>query len=326
MTGHFPRIRLYSSQSGQQRLVRREVVRLGLYLPFDHVELAEAVSRSLGVYLEAVGEGPDVFSEWWHPEGEAFPLDEYGWTQLRAQLAPPRRGKWFLEDLEDEQSVHRYLKRQCERSVRLTGGDSGVSGYGFTYQARLPWRTRTHVEEEVSIVSFSWPTEYLKAHGPGRVRELALELASLLPFSAGHAGLAFQLPDEATGPWNREELFRYPGIDVPHGLTSMGSRVDGVHWLNFLGPPVLGAVGGITGLRAHLTSPGATVQELGGERAVVTLGPWPEAGDLTQGLDLPPYRELAHVLEPWLYPCPSHESWPGSSHEETRRWWRRFLD
>lgn len=326
MTGHFPRLRLYSSQSGQQRLVRREVVRLCLYLPFDHHELANGVRRSLDAYLHAAGEGPEVLSEWWHAEGEAFPLDEYGWEQLRAQLSPPRKGRWFLEDLEDERDIHRYLKRQCERSVSLTGGDSGISGYGFFYQSRLPWRTRTRVEEELSLVSFSWPTEYLAEHGPGRVRELAMELASLLPFSTGHAGLALQLPDETTSHWNREELFRYPGIDVPHGLTSIGPRVDGVHWLNFLGPPVLGEVGGAAGLRARLYSPGTTVQELEGERAVVTLGQWPEAGDLSRGLGLPEYRELARVLEPWLFPCPSHESWPGASHEETRRWWRRFLD
>lgn len=121
-------------------------------------------------------------------------------------------------------------------------------------------------------------------------------------------------------------MFRYPGIDVPHGQTSIGFRVDGVHWLNFLGPPVLGEIGGAAGLRARLCSPGTTVQELEGERVVVTLGQWPEAGDLSRGLDLPAYRELARVLEPWLYPCPSHESWPGASPEELRRWWRRFLD
>jgi hypothetical protein len=63
---------------------------------------------------------------------------------------------------------------------------------------------------------------------------------------------------------------------------------------------------------------------LEGERAVVTLGPWPEAGDTEQGLDLPAYRELARVLEPWLYQEPRfHASAPI---EDTRRWERRFLD
>jgi hypothetical protein len=123
-----------------------------------------------------------------------------------------------------------------------------------------------------------------------------------------------------------EQAFRHPGLDVAHGNTSLGPRVDGVHWLNFLGQPVLGELGGAAGLRTRLQSPGTTVQELEGERAVVTLGEWPEAGDLTQGQTLPAYRELARVLEPWQYQCPGYEAFHDSTHEETVRWWRRFLD
>jgi hypothetical protein len=89
--------------------------------------------------------------------------------------------------------------------------------------------------------------------------------------------------------------------------------------MNFLGQPVLGALGGAAGLRTRLHSPDTTVQELGNEQAVVTLGQWPEAGDLEQGHTLPAYRELAHVLEPWLY-LDRH------SDEDLRRWERRFLD
>jgi hypothetical protein len=52
--------------------------------------------------------------------------------------------------------------------------------------------------------------------------------------------------------------------------------------------------------------------------------PWPEAGDAEQGQMLPAYRELARVLEPWLY----HQDGRvlNQSREETRRWERRFLD
>ena len=78
-------------------------------------------------------------------------------------------------------------------------------------------------------------------------------------------------------------------------------------------------------LRSRLSSPGTTVQELEGERAVVTLGPWPEAGDTEQGHPLPAYRELARILEPWLY----HEERgfdPDFPPEDLRRWERRFLD
>jgi hypothetical protein len=93
--------------------------------------------------------------------------------------------------------------------------------------------------------------------------------------------------------------------------------------MNFLGPPTLKALGGAEGLRSRLHSPGTTVQTLDDERAVVTLGPWPEAGDLEQGRTLPEYRELARVLEPWLY---ESAGWRGFSADDLRRWNRRFLD
>ncbi|MFP2913735.1 type VI immunity family protein, partial [Pyxidicoccus sp. 3LFB2] len=63
-----------------------------------------------------------------------------------------------------------------------------------------------------------------------------------------------------------------------------------------------------------------------GERAVVTLGEWPEAGDLEAGAGLPAYRDLARVLEPWLY----HDAGTVYSQdfppEDKLRWERRFLD
>jgi hypothetical protein len=66
------------------------------------------------------------------------------------------------------------------------------------------------------------------------------------------------------------------------------------------------------------------VQELNGERVVVTLGKWPEAGDTEQSHTLPAYRELARVLEPWLYM--NHPREDGFSEEDMLRWQRRFLD
>lgn len=174
------------------------------------------------------------------------------------------------------------------------------------------------------------PTAYLEDHGPGRVRELALELAASLPFCSGHAGLSFHCDLYVLGVKRkvREYCFRYPGLDIPElrNLSfNLGTRLRGPAWMTFLGQPVLGELGGTAALRARLSSPGTTVQELDGERAVVTLGPWPEAGDTEQGQMLPAYRELARVLEPWLYreepPRPSIEI-----SEDTRRWERRFLD
>lgn len=301
------------------------MILLKLYLPFNHHEIAEKVSQSLDLYLCTAGDGKNILHEGCDEDREYFSLTPSGWEQVRAELAPPWNGEWFLDDLEDKQERDFYLKRQCERFVHLTGGDSSASGYEFSYTARLPWRQQTRTDEESSVVSFCWPTEHLEERGPGDMRELLVRLASQFPFSSGHAGLAFRLPTVTSQPVDLKALLRHPGVDVPHGLTSLGHQVDGVHWLNFLGPPVLGALGGSTSLRISLHAPSVSVQDVGNSQALVTLGRWPEAGDLEQKQELPAYREFARVLKPWLYECPPYYSLRGYSHEETLSWWHRFL-
>ncbi|WP_434385050.1 type VI immunity family protein [Melittangium boletus] len=300
-----------------------KVLRLVLHLPFDHADVAAGVNHALDVYLDAIGRGPEGLSDWRDVEGEddVFPLEGEGWDFIRSMLAPPR-GPRFLEDVPEAPFVRHRVKKQFDRCVELTGG----AGYGFFYWARLPWRTPE--PDAMSVVSFSWPTEYLEAHGAGAVRGLIQRLAALLPYASGHAGLAFYSPNV----WGleegaiHEEALRHPGLDVTHGERHLGTRVDGVHWLNFLGPEVLGQVGGPEALRARLHAPGTTVQALDGGRALVALGPAPEAGDLARGDPLPAYRELARVLEPWLLPCPETRVWHGCPPGTARRWGRRFLD
>jgi len=78
------------------------------------------------------------------------------------------------------------------------------------------------------------------------------------------------------------------------------------------------------GLRSRLRSPETTVQELEGARAVITLGTWPETGNQEPERTLAPYRELARLLELWLFP--DRSSWRGFTLENMRRWECRFLD
>ncbi|HEX8705823.1 MAG TPA: DUF3396 domain-containing protein, partial [Myxococcaceae bacterium] len=180
--------------------------------------------------------------------------------------------------------------------------------------------------DEVSTLSFWLPSEFLEEQGPSHVRELALALATPLPFCSGYAGLSFNGDMDLMGVTREvvKRCFRYPGMDVCTLQWKLGTRIHGVQWMTFLGQPVLGELGGAAGLRARLHEPGTTVQELEGERAVVTLGPWPEAGDTEQGQQLPSYRELARVLEPWLYEDRIVD--PEFPPEQKRRWERRFLD
>lgn len=331
MSEHSPRIRHHDPESGE--LLIREVVRLVFYLPHDHHDLSPHVLRALDIYTQATGAGPDILS---HGEDldDSFPLNASQWEYVRDRLRPST-GWRYLDEFQSENVppfLRMQLKSQCEASIHLDGRIPGLNGYSFSYRARLPWRTP--VEGSVSMLSATLPTEFLEAQGPGRVRELALELASTLPFASGHAGLALApFPYDARAlALVRETLFRYPGLYLPYPRMDLavGAHVDGVHWLNFLGQPLLGELGGAEGLRRQLHTPGTQVQALQGECVAITLGAWPEAGDLAQGHGLPAYRELARVLEPWLLRFkPGYAtgfSLDGYTEEEVRRWWRRFLE
>ncbi|HEX8439634.1 DUF3396 domain-containing protein, partial [Archangium sp.] len=234
--------------------------------------------------------------------GDWQELDASGWNVIRRQLLDAEWPGSHVFDL-------------CEHP-------DAASGYEVEYCGKGLGAFRPDV---ACAVCFWLPTEYLEEHGPRRVRELALELAAPLPFNSGHAGLAF---NRLGTPLELHPLcLRYPGMDVLDLMQvseTIGTRVRGAYWLTFLGQPVLGELGGTTGLRARLSSPDITVQELDGARAVVTLGNWPEAGDTQQGRDLPVHRELARVLEPWLHL--RRIPWSGFSDEDMRRWERRFLD
>ncbi|MFP2904110.1 type VI immunity family protein [Pyxidicoccus sp. 3LFB2] len=332
MSEHFPRIRLHASAADGGELQVREVIRLAFYLPHDHHDIASQVSRALDLYVGAVGAGPEILSHGEDLDGGRFQLGPESWDYIRSQLRP-FDGYRFMDEFSSEDDtpfLRSQLKLQAETSVLLTGPSPRPNGFSFSYRARLPWRAPP--AGSVSMLSATLPIEYLEEHGPDRVRELACGMASLLSFSTGHAGLAFELYGRRSRalPLLREALFRHPGLDLPQtGVEStLGTQVDGVHWLNFLGPPVVDALGGVDGLLRRFTVPPVRVHELNGGRAAVAAGTWPEAGDVARGNDLPAYRELARVLEPWMNGFePRHaRSWTGYTEEEVRRWWRRFLD
>ncbi|QRO02476.1 DUF3396 domain-containing protein [Archangium violaceum] len=271
-----------------------------------HAELSRAVMNALTAYLRTVG--PDALGLYADEEGDWQKLDHAGWEHIREKM---NKRRWPIIHLRDASNAEdRYRFRYYGRPL---DNPSRADRLGMTCAA-----------------SFWLPTEYLEEHGPEKLRELAFEVAGHLPFCSGYVGLSFNCDTELLGVEReiRQQCFRYPGMDIPKPgdySLHLGTQVRGSAWMTFLGQPVLGELGGTSGLRSRLHSPGTTVQDMQGDRAVVTLGPWPEAGDTEQGQTLPAYRELARVLEPWLY----HEQSQGGTDftpEDLRRWERRFLD
>ncbi|MFP2930779.1 type VI immunity family protein [Pyxidicoccus sp. 3LG] len=260
--------------------------------------------RSLDAYLRATGSS--ALDSYVDNEGEWQRLDDRVWEDIRRKLLSRPRV-----------------------TVELADASSGDERYRFKYIGWDRSAPSKGLEPEAACVLCYWlPSELLEQRGPQWVREQVMEIAAPLPFSSGNAGLAFNCAMELV-PVAREVrkyCFRYPGMDVLHpGSASrgIGARVRGPSWLTFLGQPVLGELGGAEGLRSRLHSPGTTVQQMEGDRAVVTLGPWPEAGDTEQGKELPAWRELARVLEPWTF---SDSTAIGIDDPDDPRWARRFLD
>ncbi|WP_224361387.1 DUF3396 domain-containing protein [Hyalangium versicolor] len=303
MSLHYPRIRI---SAGFDRLMVREGLSFTFHIRRHRGETLPGVIRSLEIYLDAIGNQ----SLGWYSddEGEFRELNDAGWKRIRREL---------LED--PFPIIQLYDDLLAERRYR------------FEYHGKdLEDQSRPDTRDATCAVTFWLPTEFLEANGPSRVRELALQLANPLPFSSGHGGLSFngELDVAGVGEEVVPYCFRYPGIDLPdvHAHSwRIGTRVAGIHWLNFLGRPVLEELGGSASLLARLHSPGTTVQELDGDRALVTLSQWPEAGDIERGDNLPAYRELARVLEPWLFQHPRGLT-PCIPREDASRWERRFLD
>ncbi|RKH66621.1 DUF3396 domain-containing protein [Corallococcus interemptor] len=304
------------------------VVSFDFFMPHDHGVIAAAVASALDTYHQALGPDSGRLTTTWDADGEPSELTPADWEDLRERLrAAPADD--FVDDLPKDSIWFDILTRRgFDANVRLTGGESDSNGYEFRYRSRLPWRNPN--ARMLSVLSIQVPLRFLEVQGATRLRELALELAGALPFSTGHAGLSFVSSRgfRKAIPLLKTELFRNPGWAVPTAGTAMdmGAHVDGIHWLNFLGPPLLETVGGIPALRSHLKHPETTVQELTGGRALISLGPAPLAGDTKLGETLPAYRELARFLEPWLLPFATCHTWDGYTEEETRHWWRRFLE
>jgi hypothetical protein len=293
MTSSHPRIRIHTGHGGIQI---RDGIAISFYMAHAHQDIAQAVERALGIFRRVIA--PVVLDHYLDREGYWIPLDE--------------RGQQYIRD--EFQNID-------GADVHLVEDAIGVSEHQFVYHGQFG-------TQELSTVTFWLPTEFMDAHGASQVHELALRLSSELPYVSGHAGLAFNANSSILGVGDRlyEDRLPYPGMDVPDDGASwhLGLRVRGVHWMNFLGPPILTEAGGVEALRARLKSPGTTVQPQGEDRAVITLGPEPDAGDTSTPPVLPAYRELARVLEPWTY---FHEkSRPSIDLEAQQRWERRFLD
>jgi hypothetical protein len=267
--------------------------------------IAPAVLRALELLRERIH--PYQLAWYDAGDGQAEPLGDSAWKELRKRT------------LEPEPDTSAFLI--------LDGKSEAVDDLRVHYRGLdivpSPWPEQ---KDAVSVLYLRLPTEFLEERGPDRVRTLALDLAAELPFNSGYVDFVL-----CSDTWDFGEALelirpRYPGVHLASNSANlhMNTWVDGVHWMNFLGQPVLGKLGGVAALRERLALPGLSLQEMSGDRVLITLGEQPEPGDVEAGQTLPLHRALAQLLEPHLYHWKS--PYAHLNAEEILRWERRFLD
>jgi hypothetical protein len=300
MSTTYPRLRSFFEPD---YALTSDTLLIRFYMRRAHQDICAAVMYTLDLFRERVG--PHRLGWYYDPDSNLFRLPEEGREGIREQMLGP-----------EEVMI-----------LRLSDGRHGIGGFYTQYlglRVPSPYPERKNI---ASVLSFWLPTEYLEEQGPARIRALALELAEKLPFNSGYVDLALDYT-EASGHPKLVHLVRtrYLGIHYTGGPINpdMNTWVEGVHWMNFLGQPVLGAVGGVAGLRERLKLPGLSIQEMSRERVLLTLGDEPDTGDVEAGRTLPLHRALARVLEPHLYSS-APRRWLEDL-EAQCRWERRFLE
>jgi hypothetical protein len=286
-------------------MLLREGIGISFYLRAPHEAVAPLILRAVERYRRAI-----------EPRRLAEYLDCY-------------TGQWLALDSKGEEDLRERILSSAI-SIEANETADSATGVGFSYVGRGSDLVDFHRDhpESVCTLEFMLPIEFLAERGSEWIRQLAIDLGSELPWNFGHAGLALEVHFWARTltPRLREAIRKHPGFDLSQLRElslDLGTKVRAPAWLNFLGPPVLNELGGADALRARLHSPSTQVQSLSQDRALVSLGPAPEAGDTDAGDTLLAYRELARVLEPWLY---AHQGfWGHLTQDEVRQWERRFL-
>lgn len=282
MSERYPVIRL---RSDRNILEIRDGIIFCFFMRQNQQDIAPAVWRALQTYVHAI---PPGSLAWYATEqGDTDPLDAAAWEHIREKILERPEALGCHVDL----SEHEY--EAC--------------GYNFQYVGRKIDESIFSRDENATCgIAFTFPTEYLLEHGPAHLRLLAIDISRELPFSSGYASLAFIGQGWLVHSIRSEFLTlltRYLGLDL-YSLDDTSRRIGtgarGAYWLNFLGQPLLGQLGGLDVLREQLPFPDVSFEALDGDRALLTLGEWPSALDTREGIQALPYRTLARLLEPYF--------------------------
>jgi len=245
----------------------REVFVTVFYVPHPHKDIATAAERALRAYLELVSFRH--LTEYADPNGEWQSLTEQSFRDLLTQ--------WFPGSTPNA-------------DVILSGGGTGTPEFWLRYFGNAFAGT----DGEASYL-WCWVSRAFWDAHRDRTLEFVDRLAQGLPFSSGYASLGLSGGEK----WRRQALAsRYLGLDIARPVAvclDIDDMAAGSYWLNYFGPELCAAVGGIGALRNGLPDEvGIEKLPTGGCR--IQLGPEPRLGDVNRRERLQLNEALASFL------------------------------
>ncbi|MGD9368454.1 MAG: DUF3396 domain-containing protein, partial [Desulfobacteraceae bacterium] len=149
------------------------------------------------------------------------------------------------------------------------------------------------------------PFAFIEQQPPGFFRKMVLQWCQKLRPLHGYAGIYLSLSAEAGAAMRAEPLVyplvkRFPGIEIGSPTIirqKFKNGIKGVNWLTVLSDKFVSKLGGIDVLKNGLddTCPLHTYYPGG---AVIQACPYPQLGDLEQGIRLKDYQKVYKLVKP----------------------------
>jgi len=201
-------------------------------------------------------------------------------------------------------SVMKIVERLDEYDsffCEFTGADDMEQASPFNLSALLHFKTKF---DEIGFLTASVPFAFLEQQPPGFFKKLVHQWCQQICPLHGYSGIYVAFSAEQGAAMGSEPLIypllkRFPGIEINASATVsvfFKQGIKGVNWLTVLSDKYVERLGGVEALQKGLDETCPLYTYPGG--VVIQAGPYPQLGDLEQGINLKEYQKVYRLVKP----------------------------
>lgn len=184
---------------------------------------------------------------------------------------------------------------------KLNGADDIKEASPFDLVALLHFKTKF---KQIGFLTATVPFAFLEWQQPGFFKKMVHEWCQRLHPLHGYAGIYLSFSADRGEAIPKEPLTypllkRFPGIEINSPATvstSFKQGIKGVNWLTVLSDRYVEKLGGGKALQSGLDDSCPLFTYPGG--VVIQAGPYPQLGDIEQGIELKDYQKVYHLVKP----------------------------